>query len=220
MTSVRRFGRRALLAGGGSLLVVSCGGASRSGAPTLPGDPDATTASGASAVGAAALTTAPPPVPALPPTTLPPTTLPVPERVPTDPHAPEPDVVLGRIRIERLALDAELREGVTLTTLDKGPGHWPGTAMPGRVGNLVVAGHRVTHSKPFRHIDDLVPGDAVEVTLTSGDSLRYRVTGAEVVGDKALWIVDQTARPTATLFACHPPGSARQRYVVHLALGA
>ena len=47
-----------------------------------------------------------------------------------------------------------LYEGITLTTLNKGPGHWPGTALPSQDGNVVVAGHRVTHSRPFRHIDN------------------------------------------------------------------
>ena len=46
----------------------------------------------------------------------------------------------------------------------------------------------------------------------------YAVTGTEIVGPDALWIIDPADTPTATLFACHPPGSTRQRIVVHLAL--
>jgi len=48
----------------------------------------------------------------------------------------------------------------------------------------------------------------------------YVVTGHEIVDPTAIRIVDQTAEPTATLFACHPPGSVAERYVVHLALQA
>jgi len=33
-----------------------------------------------------------------------------------------------------------------------------------------------------------------------------------------VWITDQTSDATATLFACHPPGSVTQRIVVHLQL--
>ncbi|MDW8810905.1 sortase, partial [Streptomyces scabiei] len=48
--------------------------------------------------------------------------------------------------------------------LDKGyVGHYPGTAQPGRPGNLALAGHRTTHGEPFRHLDRLVPGDEVRV---------------------------------------------------------
>jgi sortase A len=44
------------------------------------------------------------------------------------------------------------------------------------------------------------------------------VTGTEIVTPDALWIADQTPDYTATLFACNPPGSTKQRIVVHLAL--
>jgi len=46
----------------------------------------------------------------------------------------------------------------------------------------------------------------------------YEMTGSQVVTPKALDIVNPTPTPTATLFACHPPGSAKFRYVVRLAL--
>lgn len=136
---------------------------------------------------------------------------------PPDPKADEPYVELGRILIQRIGVDLPLLEGIALSTLDRGPGHWPGTAMPGQIGNAVIAGHRVSHGKPFRHIDDLQPGD--EVTMTTADgTFTYVVTSSEVVDNSAMYIVDQTPDATATLFACHPVGSTKQRYVVHLAL--
>ena len=46
------------------------------------------------------------------------------------------------------------------------------------------------------------------------------MTGHEIVDPTAIRIVDQTPEPTATLFACHPPGSVAERYVVHLTLQA
>ena len=124
---------------------------------------------------------------------------------------------VGTIEIPKIGVSKAMYEGITLTTLDHGPGHWPGTAMPGQIGNVVIAGHRVSHDKPFRNIDKLAAGDEVILT-TARRPLRYKVTGTEVVYPDALWIVDQTPDYTATLFACHPPGSTRQRIVVHLAL--
>lgn len=129
----------------------------------------------------------------------------------------EPKQVVGRIAIPKLGLDLDLQEGITLPTLDRGPGHWPGTAMPGQAGNVVVAGHRVSHTRPFRYIDELVEGDEVVFTV-DGVVSRYVVTGHEIVTPDAIRIVDQTPEPTATLFACHPPGSTQYRWVVHLAL--
>jgi sortase A len=150
----------------------------------------------------------------------PPSTLATTLTVPANPRAPEPDVVIGRIKIAALGVDHELREGVTLTTIDKGPGHWPGSALPGQPGNVVVAGHRVTHTKPFRYLNKLSPGDPVTFALSNGATHVYRVTTTEIVDDKAMWITRPTTTPTATLFACHPPGSARQRIVVRLGLDA
>ena len=149
-------------------------------------------------------------------TTTVPVTLPNPEAVPADPRAPEPIIELGSIEIPKIGVVKSMFEGVTLTTLDHGPGHWPGTAMPGQLGNVVVAGHRVSHDKPFRHLQQLEPGDDVIFTTADGRFV-YKVTRTEIVGPEALWIVDQTPEYTATLFACHPPGSTRQRIVVYLA---
>lgn len=142
--------------------------------------------------------------------------LPTPVVVPVDSRGVEPTIQLGSIEIPKIGLNVSMYEGIRLTTLDRGPGHWPGTAMPGQVGNVVVAGHRVSHAKPFRKLDQLAPGD--EVIFTTGDGrFVYTVTSTEIVWPDAIRIVDQTPDRTATLFACHPPGSTRQRIVVHLA---
>ena len=90
--------------------------------------------------------------------------------------------------------------------------------MPGEVGNVVVAGHRVSHNKDFRNLDQLVPGDEVIMStmtraLTCTTSSAPRSSGPTRCGS--------STRPparTATLFACHPPGSTSQRIVVHLEL--
>lgn len=144
-------------------------------------------------------------------------TLPNPESPPADPRAPETLTQLGTIEIPKIGVVKAMYEGITLTTLDHGPGHWPGTAMPGQLGNVVIAGHRVSHDKPFRNLDQLVVGDDVILTTDDGRFV-YKVTGTDIVYPDALWIADQTPDYTATLFACTPPGSTRQRIVVHLAL--
>ena len=144
-------------------------------------------------------------------------TLPNPESPPADPRAAEPLVALGTIEIPKIGVTKSIYEGITLTTLDHGPGHWPGTAMPGKLGNVVIAGHRVSHDKPFRYLDRLVEGDDVFLTTDDG-RFDYKVTGIEIVNPDAVWIANQTPDYTATLFACNPPGSTRQRIVVHLVL--
>jgi sortase A len=201
------------------LATSACGGSGHDTLPTL----------------AATTTTAAPPPPTttttLAPTTtstLAPTTTPAPTTTlpPPSPVAPPPEdgssearVQIGTIEIPKLGLASPMWEGIKLSTLNRGPGHWPGTAMPGEVGNVVVAGHRVSHNREFRHVERLAPGDDVVMTTATG-RFTYVVVSTEIVAPEALWIVDQTAAPTATLFACHPPGSVRQRIVVHLRLAA
>ncbi|HEV2766732.1 MAG TPA: class E sortase, partial [Acidimicrobiales bacterium] len=79
-----------------------------------------------------------------------PTPAPVPA-VPVDAGVP----VIGRLEIPALGLDAPLHQGIELRVIDHGPSHWPGTALPGQPGNVVVAGHRVTNTRPFRNIHTL-----------------------------------------------------------------
>jgi sortase A len=150
-------------------------------------------------------------------TTAAPTTSLRPVDPPANAYAEEPHVVLGTIEIPKIGLSVPLNQGISLRSIDRGPSHWPGTALPGNVGNTVIAGHRVTHTNPFRHIDSLVAGDEI-VFVVDGVRSVYHVTDHEVVTPDRTDIVNQTPDPTATLFACHPPGSAKYRYVVRAAL--
>ncbi len=154
-------------------------------------------------------------VPALP--AAPTVSLPVPDLLPADPYADSPEQVIGRITIPALGIDEALQQGMTLTAINRGPSHWPGTAEPGQLGNVVVAGHRTTYSRPFHDLDQLQPGDEVVYTTDRG-TFRYAVAGTEIVDPSQVGIADQQVGFTSTLFACHPPGSAAQRIVVHLQL--
>ena len=145
--------------------------------------------------------------------------LPIPIAIPLDSYADEPVVEYGSIQIPKIGLDHKLFAGVTLHNIDRGPSHWPGTARPGERGNAVVAGHRVTHSRPFLRVDELVPGDEV-IFRVGGVRSTYRVTNSLVVAPDDTRIADQTRASTATLYACHPPGSEAQRYVVQMVLAS
>lgn len=196
------------------VLLGACGGATAFSSPTT----SATTSTMATTTTVAAQTR-------VTPTTQVPTTeavtttseaLPVPAPPPA-PRAVEPRVELGILEIPKLGISKTLFEGVSLNTLDNGPGHWPGTAMPGHIGNVVIGGHRTTKDRPFRDIDQLLPGDEVILSTLEGRFV-YRVNRTEVVTPDSLWIIDQTPAFTATLFACHPVGSTRERIIVFLDL--
>lgn len=150
-------------------------------------------------------------------TTTRPTALPVPERLPADPYAETPQIIVGTIEIPKLGVLADLQRGVTLTAIDRGPGWWPGTALPGEWGNVVVAGHRTTHTRPFNRLHELTAGDQVIFTTAAGRFV-YEVRGVITVPAEWIDIAAQDWAHTATLFACHPPGSARERIVAKLRL--
>ncbi|MEO6651723.1 MAG: class E sortase [Ilumatobacteraceae bacterium] len=132
---------------------------------------------------------------------------------PKDSYAAEPVIEVGSIVIPKIGVDMTMYEGIRLSTLDYGPGHWPGTAMPGQAGNVVVGGHRTSGHAVFRNVDKLTAGDEIIFRDSTGTH-TYRVKRVEIVDPSAIWIVNPTPTPTATLFACHPPGSTKQRIVV------
>src|SRR5687768_7471524 len=132
---------------------------------------------------------------------------------PKNSYAPEPIQEIGIIEIPKIGLRHKVMHGITLRNIDHGPSHWPGTPLPGEMGNVVFMGHRVTHSHPFRRIHELTPGDEIRFDI-AGVKSTYVVTGHEIVTPNRLDIVNPTPDPIVTIFACHPPGSARQRYVV------
>jgi sortase A len=139
--------------------------------------------------------------------------LPQPEPAPSDPYAPTPIVQVGVIEIPKIGLIHPVYEGVTLTVIDHGPGHWPGSAMPCQRGNTVFPGHRVTHSHPFLNLDQLAPGDQI-IFHEKGKDCVYAVSGTQIVYPTDMWVIDPTRSATVTLIACHPKHSAAQRIVV------
>lgn len=147
-----------------------------------------------------------------PPTLAPSETLPTPIAPPGH-HVDILDVLMGTMEIPALMMSSPIYEGITYPTFDRGVGWWPGTARAGEPGNVVLGGHRTSAPRPFRYLEKLAPGDEIVFTVDSGAFVN-RVTRTEVVTPDAMWIVDQTPAATATLFACHPPGSTKERIVV------
>jgi LPXTG-site transpeptidase (sortase) family protein len=124
---------------------------------------------------------------------------------------------IGRIQIPKIALDQPVREGIEQMVIDAGPAHWPGTAAFGSWGNVVLAGHRTTHTEPFLRSAELAPGDPIILSNSVG-TYTYHVTGVEIVPNTKLSIVDQTPGRSLTIFTCHPIGSSSERLVVHATL--
>ncbi len=129
------------------------------------------------------------------------------------------------------ALGADYRhvvvKGVGVEELKRGPGHYPGTAEPGELGNVVLSGHRTTYGAPFERFGELAPGTAV-VLETRDTWFTYRVLGSAVVSPSSVEVTYPVpgkpgAAPTQrllTMTTCHPKYSARQRLIVTAELEA
>jgi sortase A len=143
------------------------------------------------------------------------------------PSPAAPDVVpgdaLALMKIPRLGSGYSFAvvEGVSTADLKKGPGHYPGTALPGQIGNFVVSGHRTTYLAPFNGLDKLQPGDAI-VIETADTWYTYRVTSLKTVLPTDIAVIlpvpgKKGAKPKQaliTLTTCTPKYSASHRLIV------
>jgi sortase A len=130
-----------------------------------------------------------------------------------------PGDAAGRIVVPRLGLSTVFVEGTSADELERGPGHYRITALPGLGGTVAVAGHRTTYLQPFRHIDDLRPGDRITVRMPYG-TFGYVVTGHRIVDDTDWSILRRRSYEQLVLTACHPLHSASHRYVVFARLAS
>jgi sortase A len=125
----------------------------------------------------------------------------------------EPGDPLGRLRMPSIGVRDVFVEGTGAGDLRKGPGHYPRTPLPGEHGTVAIAGHRTTYGAPFHDVDDLDPGDRIEVEMPYG-LFEYRVERTRIVAPTATWVTRRVGHDQLVLSACHPLYSAAQRIIV------
>ena len=119
---------------------------------------------------------------------------------------------VARLRIPRIRLDEIVIEGVGDDELNAGPGHLPGSALPGMRGNAVISAHRDRH---FSHLDRLQLGDTIR-TETAQSSGAWVIVGRRVIGRETPALF-QSKEPLLTLTTCWPVryfGSAPDRLIL------
>jgi sortase A len=121
---------------------------------------------------------------------------------------------LTRIKIPAIGLDTVVVEGITPSALRAGAGHYPQTSLPCEGGNVGIAGHRTTYGRPFGNLDQLKPGDTIELTTPIGGCVYQVSKSPFVVAPTDMSVIDPTGERSLTLTTCHPKGSAAQRLVV------
>jgi sortase A len=119
---------------------------------------------------------------------------------------------MARLLIPSLGEDDIVFEGVGAEQLNGGPGHLPGSAIPGESGNAVVSAHRDRH---FRKLGRLVVGDTI-VTETRDARVVWRVTDRRIVAAGAPALFAST-EPVLTVTTCWPMnavGPAPERLIL------
>ena len=95
-------------------------------------------------------------------------------------------------------------QGTDDGSLERGPGHYVNTAVPGQIGNFAMAGHRVGKGEPFLNLDQLRPGDAI-VVQTAHNWYIYRVLGDRAKFAAAEKLTDKGQRDDAIKAALATP---------------
>lgn len=119
---------------------------------------------------------------------------------------------VARLRIPRIRLDEIVVEGVGDDQLNAGPGHLPGSALPGMPGNAVISAHRDRH---FSHLDALQLGDTIYAETGQSSGL-WVIVGRRIV-DRNAPALFQSSEPVLTLTTCWPVryfGSAPDRLIL------
>jgi len=108
-------------------------------------------------------------------------------------------------------LNDALNQGVIL---------YPGSAVPGQNGEVVLSGHssvfpwvKTQYGQVFTLLDKLAPGDIVSIVYNH-KQYDYRMTGQEILNPNQVKISD-TTRPVLKMTTCWPIGTSAKRLVVY-----
>lgn len=125
-------------------------------------------------------------------------------------------LVIGKIEIPRIEVEAIVREGDDDATLALAVGHVPGTALPSQNGNMVLAGHRDTF---FRGLRNIRLNDQI-LLVVPPHTYEYRVVATQVVAPNEMSVLESRGAEELTLVTCYPfnyVGSAPDRFIVRAA---
>ena len=121
-----------------------------------------------------------------------------------------------RIEISKIGVSKIVVAGVDFKALQKGPGLFDGSPLPGQLGNVAIAGHRTSYGAPFSRINELTLGDEIILTR-AGSTFTYIVSEIPfVVKPSQIEVVKTVDRTTSqlTLVTCHPKWTSAQRMIV------
>ena len=120
--------------------------------------------------------------------------------------------VVARLVIPAINLDEIVMEGVGPVELNGGPGHFPGSVLPGEAGNAILSAHRDRH---FRRLGELGIGSHIR-TQTRNHTVEWVITERRIVSRDTPALFEEP-EATLTLTTCWPIryfGSAPDRLLL------
>jgi len=122
---------------------------------------------------------------------------------------------VARLTAKRRDIDLIVLAGGSGRTLAFGPGHLSASALPGEIGNSIIAGHRDTH---FQFLKKVEIGELLGMETARGQRYLYKVVGVDIVDSRRGSLVLDTDAAMLTLVTCYPfdalEAGGALRYVV------
>ena len=106
---------------------------------------------------------------------------------------------VARLTIQSIDLDEVVLEGVGPVELNGGPGHFPGSVLPGGAGNSILSAHRDRH---FRRVGEVTVGSHIRTETREG-IVEWTVTERRIVSKDTPSLFDESDA-TLTLTTCWP----------------
>lgn len=136
------------------------------------------------------------------------------KKIPDD-FNPKIDEIIGILKIPKLNAELPIVEGTDEEHLEKGVGHYRGTAFSGQNDQVVLSGHRDT---VFRRLGELEIGDELIVQMNYG-TFSYVIESTDIVDADDRTVIRSTApKEVLTLTTCYPfsyIGNAPYRYIIY-----
>ncbi|NWN98490.1 MAG: class D sortase, partial [Bacillus sp. (in: Bacteria)] len=122
---------------------------------------------------------------------------------------------IGILKIPKLKKELPIIEGTDEEELEKGVGHYTGTAYPLQNDQIVLSGHRDT---VFRNFGELETGDTFIVELEYG-KFKYEIYEMDIVPADDTTVIRSTAPDEIlTVTTCYPfhyIGNAPERAIFY-----
>lgn len=137
-----------------------------------------------------------------------------------DPNAQ--DIIINKINVQAPVNFTETRvnQWIFLQDLQSAVVHYPGTALPGQTGNVVIFGHSSgvpwepgKYKFIFTLLDKLTYGDKIFVDY-KGTRYTYQVYNTMIVMPNDMSVLNQSGTHMLSLITCTPVGTSQKRYIV------